>query len=265
LPVEERAADLSFSVLNINAGLGANYNTELFFTFRKKGQNSMSNNFIPNSDPDFLTWVTNFSTYLSAHAEELGIETEVATAIASDVSMFRGDLNGHVTAQDAAHAACQRKDSSRDNTEQAVRKLVRQLQVSDYVSDIEREAMGLPVHSEGRRLLFASAQTRPIGSVDTAERLRHTISYHDEATPTKKARPDRTMGCEIWHTITASDAPAPLDPTVYSNMGINTATPFVAEYDGKDVGKMAHYLLRWVGTTGQPGPWSEIISATIVG
>jgi hypothetical protein len=65
--------------------------------------------------------------------------------------------------------------------------------------------------------------------------------------------------------VAAPTDPTPLDPASYQNLGINTASPFMTTYTGKDVGKMVHYLLRWVGTTGETGPWSDIISATIVG
>ena len=33
--------------------------------------------------------------------------------------------------------------------------------------------------------------------------------------------------------------------------------------DPADGGKTAHYLFRWANTRGEPGPWSETISATI--
>jgi hypothetical protein len=34
-------------------------------------------------------------------------------------------------------------------------------------------------------------------------------------------------------------------------------------FSGGDGGKNAHYILRWVNTRGQKGPWSEVVSATI--
>ncbi len=37
----------------------------------------------------------------------------------------------------------------------------------------------------------------------------------------------------------------------------------VAHYSGADGGQTAHYMLRWVNTTGEKGPWSETASATI--
>jgi hypothetical protein len=34
-------------------------------------------------------------------------------------------------------------------------------------------------------------------------------------------------------------------------------------HDPPDAGKIAHFLMRWVNTRNQPGPWSETVSATI--
>ena len=31
----------------------------------------------------------------------------------------------------------------------------------------------------------------------------------------------------------------------------------MVDYPGEYDGKTAHYMLRWVATTGQTGPWSE--------
>jgi hypothetical protein len=36
-----------------------------------------------------------------------------------------------------------------------------------------------------------------------------------------------------------------------------------AEFTGPDGGKTAHYMLRWLSTRGEAGPWSETASATI--
>jgi len=44
---------------------------------------------------------------------------------------------------------------------------------------------------------------------------------------------------------------------------MSTRTPAVVEYDGADGGLTAHYMLRWLSTRGEAGPWSETASATI--
>ncbi|MCK4660107.1 MAG: hypothetical protein KAV82_11350 [Phycisphaerae bacterium] len=76
-------------------------------------------------------------------------------------------------------------------------------------------------------------------------------------------------------------------PVELSFLLVDTRTPYVVDYLGEDGGKTAHYILRWVATTGEKGPpaidgplrtksavaqrrglaacqgWSETASATI--
>jgi hypothetical protein len=46
---------------------------------------------------------------------------------------------------------------------------------------------------------------------------------------------------------------------------LDVANSYVAEFEGKDAGKTAYYMLRWVTTRGEKGPWSETVAATIAG
>ena len=59
--------------------------------------------------------------------------------------------------------------------------------------------------------------------------------------------------------------PAPLDPSELTFPATDTPTPYVAAFAGAgaDANKVAHYMLRWESTRGEPGPWSETASATI--
>jgi len=68
------------------------------------------------------------------------------------------------------------------------------------------------------------------------------------------------MGLEIW--VKVGDPP-PKDETELRFLSVDTRTPYVALYSGEDGGVTAHYMLRWVGTTGEKDPWSETASATI--
>jgi hypothetical protein len=102
--------------------------------------------------------------------------------------------------------------------------------------------------------------TRPVAQIDTGQRLRHTINFTDELTPTRRAKPEGVRGCEIW--VKVGD-PAPSDPSALTFLALHTASPYVAEFDGSDAGKTAHYMLRWQSTRGEHGPWSQTASATI--
>ena len=47
----------------------------------------------------------------------------------------------------------------------------------------------------------------------------------------------------------------PADPGEIGFVAMDTASPYIVEYDGADGGKTAHYMLRWVRTGGEKGPW----------
>ncbi len=104
--------------------------------------------------------------------------------------------------------------------------------------------------------------TVPNGSVDTSQRLRHTIHWVEATTPDNKRRPRGAMGVEIFVKI---DGPPPTDQTQCTYLATDSATPYVVEYDGSDAGKMAHYMMRWRMRDGTTGAWAETVSATITG
>ncbi len=219
--------------------------------------------YIPGSDTGFQAWVTNFFSYANGHVAELGIDPADIAPIGAALLDFNAKMTANVTAQQAAQAARQAKDDSRDTLESAIRQLVRQLQASEDVDDEERAALGITIPDRIRTSSAGDMTTRPIGMVDTSQRLRHEIRFSDEATPTSRAKPEGVMGCEIWVKVAPTGEPAPADPDELSFVAMDTASPYIAEYDGADGGKTAHYMLRWVRTGGEKGPWSETVSATI--
>ena len=98
---------------------------------------------------------------------------------------------------------------------------------------------------------------------------RHTIEFSDENTPTRKAKPAGVMGAEFFRAATVrkrfpcGDGPPPVDPGELTFLAVDTRTPYMTEFDGADGNKMAHYMLRWLNSKGQAGPWSQTVSATI--
>lgn len=219
--------------------------------------------YIPQTDGHFDSWQKNFLIYASAHVADLGLTPADIAPLTALQTAWTTEYTAHTAAQNAARAAREAKENALLAYENAIRLLVRQLQASPHVTDDERRALGITVKDEARTITTAkAAATRPIGIVDTSERLRHTIRFYDEATPNKRAKPEGVMGCEIWVKI---GDPLPMDGSQCIFLGLDTASPYVAEYEGKNAGLKAHYMLRWVTTRGDKGPWSETISATIAG
>jgi hypothetical protein len=46
-------------------------------------------------------------------------------------------------------------------------------------------------------------------------------------------------------------------------LALDTATPYIIDFDGDKANQRAYCTLRRVSTRGDKGPWSETVSATI--
>ncbi len=215
--------------------------------------------YIPGGDAPFHAWQTNFVTYVNAHLADLGLLAGDVLDLNATGAIWTTDYPAHAAAQTAAQAARQAKDGAREGFEGAIRPLVRRLQASPDVDDSERAAMGITV-PDREASPAGPPTTRPAVSVDTGQRLQHTIDFADEATPTRKAKPPGVLGAEIWVKV---DDPPPTGPSELSFLSLGTRTPHVADFPGEDGRQTAHYMLRWVSTTGEKGSWSETASATI--
>ena len=220
----------------------------------------MAVDYIPQADGSFDAWQNNFVAYAVANAAALGLDplTDIPP-LTNAQTTWAADYPAHTTAQAAAQSARQAKDAARGAFVGVIRPLVARLQASPDVDDIERQALGITV-PDVTPTASAIPTSRPLVTVDTSQRLRHVIRFADELTPTRTAKPDGVMGAEVWVKI---GDPAPADPSELTFLALDTRTPYTADYPGTDGNKTAHYMLRWVNTRGEKGPWSETASATI--
>jgi len=217
--------------------------------------------FIPHADEEFNTFINTFVSYVAAHAANLGVPPATATGLSNALLVWTDSLAAHDTAQIAATSARTTKDSARDALTIIARTTARSIQANPTVTDEVRTLMGLPIRDDSRTRPPVPT-TKPIGQVDTSQRLQHTIHWRDESMPNSKAKPTGVRGAEIWVFIGPTP---PSDPAQAHFVALDTATPYLLEHNPSDAGKLAHYLLRWVNTRSEPGPWSETISATITG
>ena len=217
--------------------------------------------YFPSPDAEFNVWLQNFLTYANANLAGLDLTAADLTPLQTADTSWNSAYAAHVAAQAQAQSARQTKDDARSDVEEALRPLVNQIQSTPAVTDSQRQSLGITVRSSTRTAVGPPV-TRPVATVDTSQRLRHTIQFVDEPTPNSRAKPDGVSGCEVW--VKVGDTP-PADPSELKYLATDTRTPYVGEYDGADAGKKAHYMLRWVNTKGEQGPWSATVSATITG
>lgn len=215
--------------------------------------------YIPSSDSEFTTWQENFLSYVNANLEALGLKDGDVASLKDSQRAWTTAYSNHTHAQATAESVSQTKTASRKSYETLVRSLVRRLQGMSNITDAQRAGMQITLRETTRQAGLAP-QSRPVVHVDTSQRLRHTISFTDEATPESRAKPAGIHGCEIWAKI---GDPAPTDGKGLVFLGLDTRTPYVAEYDGEHAGQTVYYMLRWANAKGEAGPWSQTVSATI--
>ena len=215
--------------------------------------------YIPSSDSEFTTWQENFLSYVNANLNTLGLKDTDVAPLNESQSAWTTAYSNHTHAQATAESERQTKNAARKSYETLVRSLVRQLQGMPKVTDAQRAAMQITLRETAKQAGFAPP-TRPVVQVDTSQRLRHTINFTDEATPDSRAKPAGVHGCEVWAKV---GDPAPADAKGLVFLGLDTRTPYVAEYDGEHAGQTVYYMLRWVNAKGEAGPWSQTVSATV--
>jgi hypothetical protein len=217
--------------------------------------------YLPRTDADFSDWLHNFVTYANANLADLGLVADDLTPTQTGSTDFDTAMSANDAMQAQAQGTRATKDEKRSTAEDRARALVAQIQTHPNVTDAQRNSLGISVRSTSRTAVGAPT-SKPVGSVDTSQRLQHTINFVDELTPGSRAKPDGVQGCEIWTKI---DGPPPTDAGQLSYLATDTRTPYTVEFDGSQGGKIAHYMLRWVSTRSETGPWSQTVSATITG
>ena len=216
--------------------------------------------FVPRSDAEFNLWQIALITQVQANLTAWGITAADVTALVLIQTAWNIAFAKASNKQNRTPADVQGKDDARTAYETALRKFVAQwLANNAKVPNSERQRMGLTVKTN-IRTANPAPETCPMAVIDFSSRLRHTIAFADETTPNTRAKPDGVHGCEVWMKLGGE---APQAPAECTYLATDTASPYVATFDGADVGKTVWYMLRWVNTRGEQGPWSPTFSALV--
>lgn len=217
--------------------------------------------YIPRADDAFNAFMTHAYTTINGDLAGYGLVAGDMTAATTAKTAWDASYPAAVTAKADAQAAVALKDTDRAAYEDAMRQVFAKVYAAGIADGSALEGAGMPVR-DTTPTDVPTPTTRPILIIDTSQRFRHTVSFADEGTPTKKAKPFGVAGCELRVTIGATP---PVDPDDFTFVAIDTNTPYMNEFDGVDGGSMAHWVARWVNTRGAAGPWSDVVSATIPG
>lgn len=228
-----------------------------------------ANDYIPRKDSDFSTWASHYydavNTWWTAHS----LDKNELDALKNALDKWGARYANHVAAQAAAQGASQAKDDARAELERQIRPVANFVQTYSKTTDADRAEIGITVRDTSRTP-SPTPTTRPLVTVNPGQRLTHTLRLVDSGehtgAPTGRARggkPEGAIGAEVWVKLIDAGQPTPTDPSALSFLALTTRPTLRTTFRTADGGKTAVYMLRWVNTRGEKGPWSEVTTATV--
>ena len=220
----------------------------------------MPKDYIPNGDSEILEFADNFVAKIDGNETMYGLVRDDATELIALRDTSRTSYDDNLAKQSAARTSREQKDMNIKALVNKLRGLAARVQANPTTDDMMRTDLNLTVKDTTQTPIGAPT-TRPMAEVDTSVPLRHTIIFFDTESSTK-GKPEGVKGAEIWCKIGGE---ATMNEDDYRYLGTDTASPYLAIHKAENVGKQAHYLLRWVNPKNEAGAWSNAVSATITG
>ncbi len=214
----------------------------------------------PSRETAFDSFITIVVPYLVSNGARFGINTARRTVLTNAAANWTAAYakttdRGTRTKNDVAD-----KNAAKASLQVLVRETCRALPVF-VLTPTDRNTLNLRLRD--RATPTPVPATKPVVQVDTRMRLQHTVHYFDSSS-NSRAKPKGVLQCEIWYYISPNGAP-PARQEDYCYLAVNRATPYTAHFEGADAGKAVYYVLRWMNTRNEPGPWSAVVMATITG
>lgn len=220
----------------------------------------MGPNYIPTRDADFMVWLDNFSTLLTAAPLTYGLTAADASALAALTATFDTALAAATNGSTRGPSTIAAKDAARAGAEARARQLATLIQANPVITEAQKTDLGLTVRKTNKTPV-PPPTTSPLLVFTAATPLQHTLRYSDQLTPDSRARPFGASALLLSVWIRPSGTPASGPPDQVLTI---TRNPVGVTFTGPDVTKMATYLARWVTLTGKEGPVSTPVAAAIV-
>lgn len=215
--------------------------------------------FIPSSDPTLDAYAAQAVTTVSSNPAAFGETLASIAALTAAYAAWGVTWPNSVNALAAAASAVAAKNTDREALVRELRALNGRVQArGDAVTPAAKEQAGLPVHGSTSTPVGAPA-TAPLLQVANNQRLTHVISFRDAANPNRRGKPAGAYGCRLHVKI--GSPPVNLDDAEF--VTVDTASPYIYEFEPEDAGKIAYWIACWVNPRMEPGPCSETVAATI--
>jgi hypothetical protein len=180
----------------------------------------MPGNFIPRNDAEFLAWVLNLSTRVTATPVPYGLSAGIATTLAGLVSTFETALEAATDPSTRGKQTVLIKSEARTTLENYCRVVARQVQGTSTVTNPQRNELGLTVRDVEPSSIPAPGMA-PGMVVTKVDGRMVGVRLFDPANPTRRRKPVGVQGATVMSYVGET---APLDPSAWKFEGSVTRT-----------------------------------------
>lgn len=220
--------------------------------------------YIPPRDADYDIWLLNFTTLLTATPTAYGLVAGDATICAAQYTTWHAAFLAATNPGTRTSVTVAAKDVARINSVNVIRPYAQRIAVNPSISNSLK--IGIGVNPRGTvPTPVPPPTTFPIVGLLAATPGVFQLAYKDSSLGATKKKPFGAIGMELWIAYGTSSG-QPVSDAGF--IGSYTKSPLFVDTTGF-TGKVASIYARWATRSGpggqtQPGPWSTVLSATVV-
>lgn len=219
----------------------------------------MGNSYIPSRDSELDPWCLNFKTLIAANPTNYGLVAGDATAITNAFNSWHTAYLAATNPTTRTHATVTTKNEQKANVLTVVRGYAATIRANHAVSDELKIGLGLRIH-DTQPTPIPPPSTYPMLTVAGMGQGLQDLRAADQATPTKRAKPEGAAGLLLFRAVGV----APItDPTLAGFLSFVSRTEYQSHFISADNGKIATYFARWTNAKGEVGPWGPPVSMPI--
>lgn len=213
----------------------------------------------PQSDQGLNAFAANFDAKITATPTAYGLLASDATAYHGLATDYAARLATALNPTTRTKVTVAAKNTSKAALTARSRALAKIVNAYPPITNAQRAELGLNPRDSTPTPIPPPA-TRPLISFEGGGPLISNLRIVDEFSPSSRAKPPGTIGCELWVKI-GGTAPLSIDDCRYEGLATrNQASVVFAPGSGNQT---CYAIGRWINERGQPGPASNVVSASI--
>ena len=209
--------------------------------------------YFPRALALFILWANQFVSYFFAHCSNWGISLEDATDFKNQWENTKLLIEKAENKAERNHLIVVQKDEAVEAFKAKVRDFVDHELHSRSVTNVDRAALGLPIH-DNTKTPIGVPTTLPTIVIDISNPRHISLRIHDQDSHSE-AKPHGVNGAVVaWGIL---DTP-PARQRDLPHTFLATHSPYTMEFEEDERGKTLYIALCWQNGKGQRGPWSNI-------